>query len=239
MQSASRWRFRPRFVTTAAAIAFCALTIALGNWQVRRAEERDAAQRQLEVRAAGAAVPIPSQPVDPAQWAWRRASARGEYVTAHTILLDNRVLDGRVGFEVLTPLRLAGSDMHVLVDRGWTPQGRMRSELPRIPTPAGLQAVEGIAVVPPARVFELGSAAPRGPVWQHLKLDQYRERTGLTLQPVVLQQTTASDDGLIRRLARPDAGADTNRAYALQWYVFAALTVILYVALNLKRTPIE
>ncbi len=59
------------------------------------------------------------------------------------------------------------------------------------------------------------------------------------LQPVVLQQTTASDDGLIRRLARPDAGADTNRAYALQWYVFAALTVILYVALNLKRTPIE
>jgi surfeit locus 1 family protein len=226
-------------VTTAAAIAFCALTVALGNWQLRRAEERDGAQRQLEARAAGAAVPIPAQPVDPAKWAWRRASARGEYVAAQTILLDNRVLDGRVGFEVLTPLRLAGSDMHVLVDRGWTPQGRTRDELPRVPTPAGPQATEGIAIVPPARVFELGSGTPKGAVWQHLKLDQYRERTGLALQPIVLQQTSASDDGLIRRWDRPDAGADKNRAYALQWYVFAALTVILYVALNIKRVPTE
>jgi len=235
MQIANRWRFRPRLVTTAAAVAFCALTVSLGDWQLRRAEEREGAQRQLDARTAAPVAILPAQPVDAAEWAWRRVSARGEYAAAHSILLDNRVLDGRVGYQVLTPLRIAGSDMHVLVDRGWAPQGRTRADLPRIPMPAGPQEVEGIAVVPPGRAFELDGAAPTGAVWQHLILERYRERTGLALQPIVLQQTGDVDDGLIRRWGRPDAGADKNRAYALQWYVFAALTVILYVALNLKR----
>jgi surfeit locus 1 family protein len=235
MQIANRWRFQPRLVTTAAAVAFCALTISLGNWQVRRAEEREGAQRQLDARTAAPAAALPAQPVEAAEWAWRRVTVRGEYARAHAILLDNRVLDGRVGYQVLTPLRLAGSDMHVLVNRGWVPQGRTRDELPQVPPPAGVQTVEGIAVVPSVRAFELGEAAPTGAVWQHLKLERYRERTGLALQPIVLQQTSDAADGLVRRWDRPDAGADKNRAYALQWYVFAALTVILHVALNLKR----
>ncbi|MCL4800359.1 MAG: SURF1 family protein [Burkholderiales bacterium] len=233
--SASRWRFRPRPATTVAAIAFCALTVSLGNWQLRRAEEREGAQRQLEARAAGAAVALPTDAVDPAEWAWRRVSARGAYVDAHTILLDNRVLDGRAGFHVVTPLRLAGTDMHVLVNRGWAPQGRTRADLPRIPAPAGTHTVEGIVVTPPERVFTLGDAAPTGAVWQHLAPGRYGERTGLAVQPIVLLQTSAADDGLVRRWERPDAGADKNRAYALQWYVFAALALVLYVALNLKR----
>jgi len=239
MSHLDRWRFRPRLFTTAALVAFCALTISLGNWQLRRAEGREGAQRQLDARTAAAVAALPSQPVDPADWAWRRVSARGEYAVAHTILLDNRVLDGRVGYQVLTPLRIAGSDMHVLVNRGWTPLGRTRGDLPAVTVPAGPQTVEGIAVLPPARVFELGDAPPAGPVWQHLKLEQYGERTGLVLQPIVLQQTSAADDGLVRRWDRPDAGADKNRAYALQWYVFAALALILYVALNLKRARPE
>lgn len=226
-------------MTTLAAVAFCALTVALGNWQLRRAEEREGAQRQLDARAAGPAVALPSRAVDPAQWAWRRVTARGEYVAARTILLDNRVLDGRTGYHVVTPLRLAGTDVHVLVNRGWTPPGPSRSELPRFPTPGGTLTVEGVVTVPPARVFALGDAAPAGPVWQHLKLERFRDLTGLALLPVVLAQTDGAGDGLVRRLERPDAGADKNRAYALQWYVFAALALVLYVALNVERTRPE
>jgi len=237
--SASRWRFRPRLATTAAAIAFCALAVSLGNWQLRRAEERERAQRQLEARAAGAAVALPGRLVDPAEWVWRRVSARGAYAEAHTILLDNRVLDGRAGYHVVTPLRLAGTELHVLVDRGWAPQGRTRADLPRIPVTEGTLTVEGIAVAPPERVFTLGEAAPSGVVWQHLSLARYRDRTGLAVQPIVVQQTSAADDRLVRRWERPDAGADKNRAYALQWYVFAVLALVLYVALNFERIRAE
>ena len=231
----SHWQFRPRLVTTAAAVAFCALTVSLGNWQLRRADENEATQRLREERTAAPATRLPGGLVSPEAWAWRRVEVRGEYSGRHTILLDNRVREGRVGYEVLTPLRLEASGLYVLVDRGWVPAGRTRGELPAVRTPPGVQAVEGIATAPPARVFELGDSASNGAVWQHLQLDRYREWSGLTLQPLVVVQTSDAPDGLLRRWERPATGADKNRAYALQWYTFALLTVILYVGLNFKR----
>ncbi len=50
-----------------------------------------------------------------------------------------------------------------------------------------------------------------------------------------MQQTNDAGDGLVRAWPRPDLGVDKHKAYALQWYVLAALTVILYVVLNIER----
>jgi len=55
------------------------------------------------------------------------------------------------------------------------------------------------------------------------------------LQPIVLQQTSDTHDGLVRQWKRPDQGVNTHRAYALQWYAMGVLVVILYFALNLRR----
>jgi len=43
-------------------------------------------------------------------------------------------------------------------------------------------------------------------------------------------------DGLVRVWERPDAGVNTHRAYALQWYVMGLMIAVLYFSLNLKRT---
>jgi surfeit locus 1 family protein len=232
----ARWRFRPALAVTAAAVAFCALTVALGLWQARRAAEKEALQTALDLRAAEPPLTLP--PV-PGRWdavAMRRVAARGEYVERFGILLDNKVHRGRVGYQVVTPLRLAGGNLHVLVNRGWIAAGRTRGDLPKVPVPAGAQVVEGVAVEPSARVYELAAAdAPRGTVWQNLVLERYAAWSGLELVPVVLQQTNDARDGLVREWERPDAGAGRHRSYALQWFSLAALTAILYVVLNLKR----
>lgn len=232
----ARRRFRPGLVATVATLLFCALTVALGLWQLRRAEYKAALQERLDRLAAEPAVAMPTAPVDPAAFGFRKVVAEGEFADRHGILLDNRTLRGRVGYQVLTPLLLRGGDRYVLVNRGWVPAGRTREDLPALVTPAGLQRIEGVALVP-GDIYELAPEQPRGRVWQNLVLERYASWSGLALQPVVIQQTSAADDGLVREWARPDTGVDKHRMYALQWFTFGALALTLYGYFGFKRRP--
>jgi surfeit locus 1 family protein len=220
---------------TAATIAFCALTVSLGLWQTRRASEKEALQARLERLGAERPLALPARLIAPDDYALRHVVARGVYADRFTILLDNRVHRGRAGFHVVSPLLITGGNVHVLVNRGWIAAGRTRAELPEAPTPAGEQTVEGLATVPTGRVYELAANTVEGPVWQNLPLERYRAWSKLELQPIVIQQTNDAGDGLVREWDRPDAGADRHRGYALQWFALAALAVVLYVVLNLKR----
>jgi cytochrome oxidase assembly protein ShyY1 len=58
---------------------------------------------------------------------------------------------------------------------------------------------------------------------------RYAERTGLQVQPVVVQQQNDLADGLLRSWERPDFGIATHYGYAVQWFSFCALIIFLYV----------
>ena len=219
-----------------------AIAVSLGNWQLRRAEEKLALQERFDNRGSGAMLQVPSLPVEVKDVEFARVSARGEFLPHYTILLDNRVRNGVVGYDVLTPLRIEGGELCVLVNRGWIAAGPRRDVLPKIPTPAGPQSLEGIALVPGGRYFEFGGDSTAGektaaavePVWQHLKFERYAQTTRLALQPFLIRQTSASADGLARVWDRPDRGVDIHRGYAFQWYSLAALILVFYVVLNLR-----
>ena len=228
-------RFRPSFLPGAAALVAIALTVALGNWQSRRAEEKLALGRDLDAAARHAVLVLPPSPVDAHDYEFARISARGKYSARYTILLDNKVLRGIPGYQVLTPLKMTGSDIYVLVNRGWVATGARRDSLPQIRTPAETETVEGIAVVPSSRILELDANTEEGVVWQNLVLARYAKWSGLKLQPLVLQQTSEAADGLVRAWERPDTGADRHRGYAFQWYALAATILISYVALSFRR----
>src|SRR5687768_13625510 len=132
---AAGYAFRPRWWTLAAAGLACAAGIALGNWQAGRAAEK---------RALGAPP---------------RLALAGEFVPRFTVYLDNKTRRGTPGYEVVTPLRLAGSAEHVLVNRGWIAAGRTREALPPAATPAGAVRIEGIARERFPRVLVAGKSA--------------------------------------------------------------------------------
>jgi surfeit locus 1 family protein len=225
--------FRPGVASSIAAAAFIALAISLGNWQTRRAEEKLEQGRRLEDAARGPVLPVPPSLAEPSEFERHRVRAHGRFVSRATLFLDNKVLHGAAGYHVLTPLKLEGSGMHVIVDRGWIAAGD-RSRLPTVPTPEGVRAVEGTAVVPSSRFLELAPESD-GPRRQNLVIAREEKRLGLKLQPFVIEQTSDAQDGLAREWERPDTGVDRHRSYALQWYSFAALAAILYVALSFKR----
>lgn len=229
----ARFRLRPAWLVVT--IAACAGFVALGNWQSRRAEEKLAAQRDADARAAAAPVRLPATIVAAGEYAGRRVVAAGEYVPAHTVLIDNRVHKGIVGYYVVTPLRLEGGPVHVLVNRGWVAAGPRRDRLPEVSTPPGPQRVEGLAVAPGRPPYALAPDVAPGPVRQHLDIERVAAESGLRLQPVFVQETSAAPDGLVRVWERPDAGVNTHRAYAVQWYGLGILTVVVYVVLGFRR----
>lgn len=232
---AGAWRFAPTLWPTLATAALLALTLSLGNWQRERADTKRALQARYDAALAAAPVRVGSAPLEREAALHRRLVVEGEFDDAHTILLDNRVVDGVAGYHVLTPLRVEGGPVAILVNRGWMALGRSRAQVPAPPTPDGRLRLEGMAVDPHTRFVELGDAAPQGRVWQNLDFGRYAQATGLPLQPVVLQQTSDTGDGLRRDWPRPDAGVDTHVSYAFQWYSLATTLVLLWLVMNVRH----
>jgi surfeit locus 1 family protein len=215
-------------------LVFVALTIGLGNWQRHRAAAKDELRAQVEASSRQAPLDLAVLP-DGASARFRRVRVEGTFDAAHQILIDNKVHAGRAGYDVVTPLRVVPSGADVLVDRGWVAQGPSRANLPRVPVPSGSTMVEGRINQPPARYIELAKGAASGPLVENLDIDRIAASTGLTLAPFIIEQTGDTGDGLVRDWPAPDFGAEQNRSYMLQWYAFAALAVILWLALNWRR----
>ncbi len=230
------WRFTFRPGLALLALAATVVMISLGNWQTRRAEQKLALQQRVDALAQGPLLSLPSTPVAAGDYVHSRVTVRGEFAPQYTVFVDNRVLRGLAGYHVVTPLRIRGGDLHVLVNRGWVGIGPTRAQFPQIRTPTGEVVLEGLAVVPPEHVYELTQDLGTGPLVQHLVPARIAERTGLKLEPIVLQQTSDTPDGLARVWERPDLGINTHRAYALQWYAMGVLIVVLYFTLNLRRS---
>lgn len=227
--------FQPPLIPTLAAIAMIALTVSLGNWQLRRANEKGTLQQNYDRAAVAAPFRVGAAPFDPKQLVYRRVVVTGEFDPRYEILIDNKVHNGVAGYHVVTPLRLAGSDMRMLVNRGWIAAGPDRRVMPSIPVPIGAITVEGIAVEPTHKILEMSGETQAGKVWQNLVLERYRAQVPFKIQPIVIEQLTPFKDRLVRSWRRPDAGIATHLGYAFQWYALAAAIVIIYIVVNVKR----
>ena len=124
------FEFSPRIVPTIGAAVAIALTLALGHWQTGRAEEKEARQTLLEARMNEAPLLLTGSVESPEPLVYRHVRAAGQWVAEGQIFIDNQILEGRAGFQVVTPLRLEGRKEAVLVNRGWVARS---GDYPRAP----------------------------------------------------------------------------------------------------------
>jgi len=228
-------RRRPRWLPPLATVVGIALTAAAGNWQLDRAHEKERLQQTYERVASEAPVRLTASLASLEDLAMRRVEVEGEFVPKGLVLLDNKMRNAVAGYEVVMPLKIGGSSMHVLVNRGWVAAGPERATLPLIRTPDATVKVTGMAVVP-GRFLELSKVEDSGPVWQNLTVARYVARSGLQVQPVVVQQQNDLDDGLSRSRERPDFGIGKHYGYAVQWFLFCCLIIFLYVFFHVKAS---
>ena len=207
-----------------------AATVSLGFWQLGRAQQKLARQASIEQRKAmapvGQQVLLEGQPL--ADIVYRPIVLRGTWLARYTVFLDNRQMDGKVGFYVVTPLQLEGSARAVLVERGWVQRNFLeREKLPPVTTPAGVIELHGRIAPAPAKLYDF-DGAPAGPIRQNLDLAQWRAETGLALLDATVQQTGQPSDGLLRDWPAAGSGAEKNYGYAFQWWALSGLIAILY-----------
>jgi surfeit locus 1 family protein len=239
-----RLAFRFRTIPFVATVLLVALGIALGNWQMRRADEKLAIAARMAERSAAAPVTFgvggmhgddrvggahPTKDLE-----YRRVRVTGEWVAGWPLFLDNRPQGGQAGFYLAMPFKIAGSDAHVLVLRGWLPRDpREYTRLPGFPTPAGTVTIEGMATAGAGNVMQLGTpgALKPGAIVQNLTTEEVARASGLRLQPFFVQQAGASQPGdpLVRDWPAPASGVDKHHGYAFQWYALAAMAVLFFV----------
>jgi surfeit locus 1 family protein len=230
-----RFELRLRPGLAAAVVLGVALTAGLGSWQLGRAHDKEMLQQRALERGREPPLTLGAQWVRAEDAILRRVEVRGRFDPRFTVFLDNRVHRRQPGFHVLMPLRIAGSSRYVLVNRGWIAAGSDRIRLPWVSTPDEDVVVRGTAYVPSGRYVELSAHVAEGPVWQNVTLERYRKSTGLELQPIVVQQEGATEDGLVREWPPPESGRNTHLAYAFQWFALSIALLACYLVLNVRR----
>ncbi len=218
-----------------AAILGIAITVSLGNWQLGRAAQKRDLKLRIETLSAQPPLKVSGVERPPEELELRRVEARGVFDPRHTVFVDNRIRRGVPGFHVVTPLKLAGSERHVLVNRGWVAGTPERSRLPQVRTPEGELTVQGMATVPGKRVFELSQNVMEGRIWQNLTIERYRQAVPISIQPFAIRQDSELEDGLVRDWDPPDFGIDRHYGYAFQWFALAATILVFYAVTRYRR----
>jgi surfeit locus 1 family protein len=223
-------------------LAGVALTIALGFWQLGRADTKQALQSRINDFARQPPLAIGAGSVNADAFWLRPVEARGRFEPRHVVFIDNRVYKHQPGYYVMMPLRITGTEKYVLVNRGWVAAGSERNRAPAVKTPEGEVAILGMAIPPSERFIELSSKVAEGNIWQNMVLERFRQATQLDVQPIIIQQTAltgAPDDGLIRDWPPVDLKRNTHLAYAVQWFALAAAIFIYYMVTNVRKTDVS
>jgi surfeit locus 1 family protein len=224
--------FRPRAVPFFLLFLPACICVGLGIWQLDRAAQKRQLAQELAQRAEASPLEIGDTLLDAEAARYRRVAVHGEFEADGQIFIENRHHAGKVGFHVITPLHIAGSERRVLVNRGWVPV--MEAAVPQ-----GTVTVHGEAEVPsaPALVLHGGDHAARdwGRRWPYLTLPLYTAVSSHPLQSIVVLQDPGDPTGFARYWPREFPKEGMHIGYAVQWFAFAAIGLVVFVRLSLAR----
>jgi surfeit locus 1 family protein len=223
------------FAAFVLSVAMLGLLLRLGVWQLDRAQFKETLAGQALKNSAQS----PSmaheimQQAGSESWYFRPVRVVGRFDTTRQYLLDNRTLDGRAGYHVLSVF-MYGTH-RLLVNRGWVPVGADRQELPNVQTDAQQQTLTGRLAPLPGSGLMLGDAGYQQMGWprvvQSVELKTINAQLDLSLLPAVLLLDSANPACLSCRWAAVRGiSADRHSGYALQWFSLAIALVLLLVA---------
>lgn len=230
-------------------LAAVALFVSLGSWQVGRAHEKQTLVESFQ-RGATTNVDLGADVAFDTLPRYQHVRAAGQYEPGRQVLIDNMPSStGKPGYRVLTPLRRAESARLLLVDRGWVPLGPAREALPDVQVAASTRTVSGRLDGLPAPGVRVGEAGVPGDTqWPRVlnfpRQADLERALGEPVEARILLLDPAEPDGY-ERAWRPamQFGPERHYGYAVQWFAFAVVALVIFVSLNLRRldagTPTE
>ncbi len=237
MSTAAR-AFVPSPAFTVLVLLLTALFVRLGAWQWHKGVTAEAEWRRF-ARGADSLLELGVRPSDEAPL-YQRVRVTGIPDGAHQFLLENRSYRGRAGYEVLTPLTRAGAPA-LLIDRGWVAFTGLRTQLPdiRLRTDAPVTLSGRLADLPSPGLAR-GRAAPEAKApWPKLTSfpasAELAAALGAPLSRHILWLDAGSPIGYACDWQPPGMAPLRHFAYAIQWWSFTALALILWGVMSVRR----
>ena len=210
----------------------------LSVWQIQRGNEK---QSVIELQASQHLLSLSGQPKDWSTFAYQKTQLRGSWLPERSLLLENRVSDGQVGFEVLSLFELERDHSRVLVNRGWV--AAKEDGIPKdLPEPvAGGNDIQGVIYMPEKGVT-FGDAilpeAMQSNEWPkkslYIDIPLFEQAFHSVISPVVLvldEQAPAAFKKIWKAVVMPPA---KHYAYAVQWFGLG-LTLLIYGIIWYRR----
>lgn len=233
--------FEPRAFTTLLTIALIFVLVALGRWQLRRADEKRAL---YDAFAAGTDSSRVLDAATPRLPRYQHIEANGSYDAAHQVLLDNISNSlGRAGYYVITPFEFSDGGW-VLVNRGWVPLGASRSAKPSVAVSSERRTLRGRADALPRAGMQLGDRVPLAPPYPVVANFPTQAEIARLLHVSDWAQATdvvlldpGEPDGYLRQWQAPGFPPMRHVAYAVQWFGLALALAVIYGVTNVRRLP--
>jgi surfeit locus 1 family protein len=222
------FQFRWRFLLLC--LFFVCLFSGLGMWQLHRYHFKAELLRDYATRATQAPAPFSASTGQEFQ----HVTVQGTYVNEQTMMVQNRVYRQQQGFEILTPLQLAGDKKLLLVDRGWV---KSVDEGQDVLT--GEQQVTGLIKYLNEYQFILGKniMAPdkRPLIIQKINIKDISRVTHAAYYPFVLRLDPAAANGFVRDWTISAVDPRRHLGYAMQWFLMAIVLVVAYLSFSISR----
>lgn len=231
-----RWH-RPRAFAILLAVFGVAVFVALGNWQVDRAAQKE---RLFAAFAdAGSQTPVTLEAARRAGTPLRYplVSVRGHYDPDRSYVLADQTHDGKVGSVAYAIFEPADGSAALLVDRGFVARD-VHGDRPVIPSPpSGEQQLLALYAPPPGSGLHLGgNALPRQNAWPkesiYLDIGEISEDAGRRLDTKILLLAPEPASGFVREWRPNVFPPERHRAYAFTWFTLAAVVVAVFIGMH-------
>jgi cytochrome oxidase assembly protein ShyY1 len=240
-----RFLLRPSWVLLhVTVVATIVLMINLGLWQFDRYHERLDFNEIVSAR-------IEAQPQDlnkllleietgtktANEAEWLNVFASGEYLDEETVNAVNRSQGGFSGVDPLTPMRIAGGNQLVLVNRGFIAQSAQNQEFAQAP----VGAVEILGRVRVSEVRKTGglSDPANGLLKEVINIDLNRlaqQIQGLnTAIFIEVLKSNPADSMLLVPIADPILSSGSHLSYTAQWFIFSVFVAAGWVVVVRRK----
>lgn len=233
--------FKPQILTTVLAFILFCIPFGLGVWQTQRLEWKTNLISQIEEQKNKE--PYDFTALNPFQdWEalnYRKAFTAGDFMFLHSIKIKPRTFDGKVGYHLLTPLRLDDGGI-VIVNRGWVPEGINITE--------EYWNAEDVTVSGALHQSKKPNSftpdnSPKNDEWYWPDLNLIAKEIGVDrVAPTILHQDN---------IENPDAGVqypiggqlnitmrNTHKMYAITWFLLSFSLVIVWFFYSWKSVEI-
>jgi cytochrome oxidase assembly protein ShyY1 len=230
------YRFEFRWIPIAITLVAFAILARLGYWQLQRGEQKEqrlaqiANYQQYDLMSFSSLLSV-MKDYDPTGVT---VKVQGQFSSPYSWLLDNKIVNGQPGYDVLLAFTPLNTDKAVLVNMGWLRGDYAnRDNLPSFDIPQSVVSIEAFVKAKDLASFALSDQSVNKQQWplrtQQVNIERLEKQSGLSFYPFMMYAQQANDFGFTHHYEPVVMPPEKHRAYALQWFLLALAVVIVFI----------